>query len=243
VSEFVEECRREWKRLRVPRPIADEMADDLTADLQEAEADGASVEEVLGSGASDPRAFAAAWASERGIIPRRRAQRLRRSRLLTVILLLVVALAVVAAAGVVVALLAVSGNSSAPRSTVATIAPSIMPGAVIGTAVGGATVPPSNIALSTGRRTILHRRPRSITITFVNRGTQTVALAHLTVQIYSHTYHFTAAQMAPDSSKRIRITLPADLPRRFTIRATTQPVPGEANTTNNRATWRVAIPK
>jgi len=48
VSQFVEECRREWKRLRVPRALADEMAEDLAADLREAEADGASEEEVLG---------------------------------------------------------------------------------------------------------------------------------------------------------------------------------------------------
>jgi len=242
VSEFVEECRREWKRLKVPRPIADEMADDLTADLQEAEADGASVEEVLGSGASDPRAFAAAWASERGIIPRRRAHGIRRPRLLTIVLLVVGAFLVVMAVGLV-ALLAVSGDSSAPRSGVATIAPSLAPGGIIGTAVEGATVSPANVALSTGRRTVLRRRPRSITITFVNHSSQTVALAHLTVQIDTHVYRYTASQMVPNASKRIHVTLPADLPRRFTIRATTRPVPGEANTANNRASWRVAIPK
>jgi hypothetical protein len=68
VSEFVEECRREWRRLGVPDAVANEMAADLTADLQEAEAEGASAEEVLGSGAFDPRAFAASWAAERGVI-------------------------------------------------------------------------------------------------------------------------------------------------------------------------------
>jgi hypothetical protein len=68
MSEFVEECRREWRRLRVPDPIANEMAADLAADLAEAEADGASPEQVLGSGAFDPRAFAASWAIERGIV-------------------------------------------------------------------------------------------------------------------------------------------------------------------------------
>ena len=34
--EFVEECRQEWKRLRVPDPVANEMAADLEADLKEA---------------------------------------------------------------------------------------------------------------------------------------------------------------------------------------------------------------
>ena len=67
MKDFVEECRREWKRLRVPDPVADEMAADLAADLEEAEAEGASAEEVLGSGAFDARSFAAAWAAERGV--------------------------------------------------------------------------------------------------------------------------------------------------------------------------------
>jgi hypothetical protein len=68
VNGFVEECRQEWKRLRVPDPVANEMAADLAADLQEAEAEGVSAEEVLGSGAFDPRGFAASWATERGVI-------------------------------------------------------------------------------------------------------------------------------------------------------------------------------
>jgi hypothetical protein len=67
VNEFVEECSREWRRLHVPDPIANEMAADLEADLQEAAAEGASAEQVLGSGAFDPRAFAASWAAERGV--------------------------------------------------------------------------------------------------------------------------------------------------------------------------------
>jgi hypothetical protein len=69
VSEFVDECRREWRRLGVPDPVANEMAADLALDLEEAEADGVSPEEVLGSSAFDPRSFAAAWAAERGVIP------------------------------------------------------------------------------------------------------------------------------------------------------------------------------
>jgi hypothetical protein len=70
VNEFVEACRSEWRRLGVPDSVADEMAADLAADLEEAEAEGASAEEVLGSGAFDPRAFATAWAAERGLIQR-----------------------------------------------------------------------------------------------------------------------------------------------------------------------------
>jgi hypothetical protein len=48
--------------------VANEMAADLAADLEEAEAEGASIEDVLGSSAFDPRSFAAAWAAERGVI-------------------------------------------------------------------------------------------------------------------------------------------------------------------------------
>lgn len=70
MNQFVEECRSEWKRLGVPDPVANEMAADLAADLEEAEAEGASAEEVLGSGAFDPRSFATAWAAERGVIQR-----------------------------------------------------------------------------------------------------------------------------------------------------------------------------
>jgi hypothetical protein len=44
--EFVEECRREWRRLGVPDPIANEMAADLAADIEEAEAEGGSAEDV-----------------------------------------------------------------------------------------------------------------------------------------------------------------------------------------------------
>jgi hypothetical protein len=67
VIDFIEECRREWKRLGVPDPIANEMAIDLAADIEEAEADGGSAEDVLGNSLFDPRRFAAAWASARGV--------------------------------------------------------------------------------------------------------------------------------------------------------------------------------
>jgi len=69
VDRFVKECRREWRRLRVPDAIANEMAAELEADLKEAESEGASPEDVLGSGVFDPRSFAASWAAERGVIP------------------------------------------------------------------------------------------------------------------------------------------------------------------------------
>ncbi len=66
--EFIEQCRGEWKRLGVPDPIANEMAADLTADIEEAQAEGGSAEDVLGDSLFDPRRFAAAWAGARGVI-------------------------------------------------------------------------------------------------------------------------------------------------------------------------------
>jgi hypothetical protein len=69
VNEFVDQCRREWQRLGVPKAVADEMADELAADLGEAEAEGVTAEDLLGG---DPRSFAARWASERGVIQGRR---------------------------------------------------------------------------------------------------------------------------------------------------------------------------
>ncbi len=69
MSEFLDACRREWRRLGVPDPIAGEMAADLEADLAQAEAEGVAAEEVLGSGAFDPTGFAATWAAERGVVP------------------------------------------------------------------------------------------------------------------------------------------------------------------------------
>jgi len=106
VSDFVEQCRREWRRLDVPDPLADEMAADLASDLGEAEAEGVSAEELLGSSAFDPRSFAASWAAERGIIPvpPRRANARRRP------LVLVAFTAVAAIALIVAALLLLTGE-------------------------------------------------------------------------------------------------------------------------------------
>ena len=76
MSTFVEECRREWKRLGVPDLMADEMATDLEADLADAQADGVSAAEILGE--SDQRRFAASWASERGLVSERPPKKTRK---------------------------------------------------------------------------------------------------------------------------------------------------------------------
>ncbi len=78
MTAYVEECRREWRRLGVPDILAEDMATELEADLAEAEADGISTAEMLGE--RDPRRFAATWANERGIVaepPRRKRSRKR----------------------------------------------------------------------------------------------------------------------------------------------------------------------
>jgi hypothetical protein len=77
MSAFVEECRREWRRLGVPDLMAEEMAAELEADLAEAEADGISAAEMLGE--SDPRRFAATWARERGLVSEPPPKRRRRA--------------------------------------------------------------------------------------------------------------------------------------------------------------------
>jgi len=104
VNQFIEECRREWKRLRVPDPVANEMAADLAADLTEAESEGASPEEVLGSGAFDPRSFAASWAAARGVIPPRPVSNGLSKR--PAVLATVVAFGVIAAVGAALLILA-----------------------------------------------------------------------------------------------------------------------------------------
>jgi len=69
MSDFVQRCREEWKRLGVSDALIEEMATDLASDLNEAEADGVSIEELLGRSAFDPASFAATWAAQRGVIP------------------------------------------------------------------------------------------------------------------------------------------------------------------------------
>jgi hypothetical protein len=98
MSDFVEQCRQEWKRLGVSDPLAEEMAADLATDLREAEAEGVSAEELLGSSAFDRRSFAATWAAERGIIPRPLSQPTRHRPLSLMAFTAIAAIALIAAA-------------------------------------------------------------------------------------------------------------------------------------------------
>jgi len=95
MSDFVEQCRREWRRLGVPDPLAEEMAADLTADLAEAETEGVSAEELLGRSAFDPCSFARSWADERGVIPEPPSRGTRRIPLVLVAFTALAAIALV----------------------------------------------------------------------------------------------------------------------------------------------------
>jgi hypothetical protein len=101
VNEFVEQCRREWKRLHVPDPVANEMAAELEADLEEAQAEGVSPGDLLGGGATDARSFAAAWAAERGVASPR--ERVGNRALLLAALVIFAAIAITGAVLVTVA--------------------------------------------------------------------------------------------------------------------------------------------
>jgi hypothetical protein len=115
VSEFVQECRREWRRLGVPDAAAEEMASELTADLADAEAEGLSAEGYLGASASDPQSFAASWARERGVLPTAEEAGVRR-RPAALVMFTALAVATVAVA----ALLLITGEPKVSLTTTRT---------------------------------------------------------------------------------------------------------------------------
>jgi len=65
MTKVVNECRRTWRRLGVPQKVVREMAAELEADLAAAAAEGYSPVSVVGA---EAKAFAAAWATERGVV-------------------------------------------------------------------------------------------------------------------------------------------------------------------------------
>jgi hypothetical protein len=116
VNQFIEDCRREWRRLRVPKSTADEMAAELETDLAEARAEGTTPEELVGS---DPRSFAAAWAAERG--PRRRPTRMWKFAALALLVALAVTGATLLAFG------RSGGTSQAAGPLTVALRPSVAP--------------------------------------------------------------------------------------------------------------------
>ena len=126
MNDFLEQCRREWKRLRVPDSLANEMAAELAADLKEAAAEGVSAEDLLGGAVTDPRSFAASWADERGVIPLSRSTAKLPTR--SLMLAAIIALTVTTAVGAALVLFA-SPHASAPVPRAAVIRVLPIPGA------------------------------------------------------------------------------------------------------------------
>src|SRR5262249_33446080 len=138
-------CRREWRRLGVADPLAEEMAADVASDLRDAEAEGVSAEELLGSSAFDPRSFAASWADERGIIPVPPSRGKARRRPFA----LVAFTALAAITAIVAGLLLLTGQPKvslvasgmrSPHGHLPPAGPSVPPGP------GGRAVPPASAA-------------------------------------------------------------------------------------------------
>jgi hypothetical protein len=65
MSSELDQCRRMWRRLGVSKADADEMAAELKADLDSAASEGHAPSAIVGG---DVRAFATAWAKERGVV-------------------------------------------------------------------------------------------------------------------------------------------------------------------------------
>jgi len=130
MSDFVEQCRREWERLGVPDQVANEMAADLAADLAEAQEDGVSAEEVLGTGVFDARSFALSWATERGVIPSAPQPQQSASRK-PAILVGLATFTVMGLIGAVLTALRVHESVAVARPTRLPFAPPVHPDAVI----------------------------------------------------------------------------------------------------------------
>jgi hypothetical protein len=244
VSDFVEECRREWKRLRVPAGPAEEMADDLAADLHEAEAEGAFPEEVLGNGAADPRAFAEAWARERGLVRPHWTDRLRTRQALLVGVALVALLVVGAVLGSILSSTGPRNAAPAPAATQQSPAGGFVGGSpIVGTSIFSVRLLPVGVRLhpSVQLKHAINSHPTSIRTVVQDSGSTNVASVTLEVRVDHHTITRKLSGLRPSAQRRVTIPLPAGLPDHFTIRVRTLPLPGETNLTNNSATWRIAV--
>ncbi|MFI0785693.1 hypothetical protein ACH4Q6_08870 [Streptomyces lydicus] len=69
VDDAIHQATETWRRLSVEQDTADEMAEELAADLTAAASDGRSVADYIGG---DVEALATSWADERGLLPAHR---------------------------------------------------------------------------------------------------------------------------------------------------------------------------
>ena len=245
MSDFVEECRREWKRLRVPAGPAGEMADDLAADLHEAEAEGAFPEEVLGDGAADPRAFAEAWARERGLVRPHWTDRLRTRRALLVGIGLVALLVLGAVLGSILSSRAGPGtpqlvptvNAAEPGGRLRRRCPDRRYVDLLGE-VAACRRPAQSLHATEARdqqppyvhqngRPGLRDRPTSRALRSRSRSITTRSRASSAVS--------GRARSGPSSSRSRRASRPLHDPRAHPS------APGEYNLANNGAAWKVKV--
>ncbi|MEV5128433.1 hypothetical protein AB0K49_37425 [Streptomyces decoyicus] len=66
VEDAIHQAMETWRRLGIEQDVADEMAEELAADLTAADIDGRSVTDYIGG---DIDALATSWAVERGLLP------------------------------------------------------------------------------------------------------------------------------------------------------------------------------
>ncbi|MGX1755373.1 hypothetical protein ACWIG5_00380 [Streptomyces lydicus] len=66
VEDAIHQATKTWRRLGIEQDAADEMAEELAADLTAAASDGRSVTDYIGG---DLDALATSWAAERGLLP------------------------------------------------------------------------------------------------------------------------------------------------------------------------------
>ncbi|MDT0460629.1 hypothetical protein RM550_33725 [Streptomyces sp. DSM 41527] len=66
VEDAIDQATKTWRRLGIEQDAADEMAEELAADLTAAASDGRSVTDYIGG---DLDALATSWAAERGLLP------------------------------------------------------------------------------------------------------------------------------------------------------------------------------
>jgi hypothetical protein len=249
MSGFVDEARREWKRLGVPDLAADEMADDLRADIEEAERDGASAADLLGASVNDPRGFAAAWASERGLVPLgRERRRLGRRWWIAAAVLAVAAVAII---GVLTAHVTKSRKIIITRAGHAPLANQIQQLAaqqqqsrIIGTEVYSVLLLPGNVKLSEDTVPKRVGRPSEIAVLVKNTGGSPLAQVHVLLRLgAAYTASGETGPLRPSFVRYVRFRIPRTLvlSANLLIGASTLPVPGERNLSNNRRIWHVRL--
>jgi hypothetical protein len=247
MSGFVDQARREWKRLGVPDGAADEMADDLRADIEEAERDGASAADLLGASVNDPRGFAAAWASERGLVPAGRRPGRRRWIIGAVLVAVAVVAVVLAGTAHLTKSRRIVGTPTGQASLanqIQALAAQRQRSTVVGTEVVNVALMPDNVRLSEDTAPKLVGRPSVIAVSVKNTGESAIAGVRVTLRLgAAYSASRESKPLAPADSQWVRFTIPRtlSLPAELSIVASTRLLPNERNASNNRRIWHVRL--